>query len=170
MTVKYRGIPEVPMDLTAHEELRQFLLNMRQAVVDLRGPQSQAGAAMTGPSNLKVTPQSFGNLIQWTRGLHADGTEVLWNSTPSLANAVVVDVGSSQQHVDMVGAANVKRYYWVRSYDHHSKSVTTEVGPISGVTLASGSAVAFPTPPPAGQSLVTDSTTGHTVDRYARQR
>ena len=162
-----RGIPEVPLDPTnpkSAEEVRQFLVNLRQTVVDLRGPKHTP----TAPSNFKVTPMAFANLLQWTSGVDADGTNVFWNSKPTLSGAVQVDVGGSQQHVDYVGNSGVTRYYWIQSYDAHSQfhsSVSIEVGPLSGATLASGTGVNVPPPPPSGQQQVMQTTTGQTVSK-----
>lgn len=166
-SVHRRGIPEVPLDPTdpkSAEQVRQFLRDIRQAVVDLRGPKSPP----TVPTNFKVTPLAFGNLLQWTRGVNADGTEVLWNSTASLAGAVVIDAGSGNQHVDYVGNSGIKRFYWVRSYDAHAPVRSIEAGPLAGTTLASGTGVTPPAPPPTGGQIVTDVTTGELVDRFGR--
>jgi hypothetical protein len=163
--VKQRRLPEVPIDFGKNNAERQLLVELRQSVVDLRGPH----APPTAPTNFKVTPMAFGNLLQWTRGVAADGTHVFWNSTPSLARAVLIDVGLSHQYVDFVGNVGVKRYYWVQSYDSHIQfhgAVSVEVGPVAGTTLAAGTGVNVPTPPPPGQVQVTQSQTGQVSDRY----
>jgi len=160
-----RRLPEVPLDFGKNQGERQLAVELRQAIIDLRGPQT----APTIPTNFKVTPMAFANLLQWTRGTNADGTHVYWNSVPSLAGAVQIDVGSSHQHVDYVGNSGVKRYYWVQSYDSHVQfhgQVSVEVGPVAGTTLASGTGVNVPTPPPAGIQQVKQSQTGQTIDRY----
>lgn len=161
MAVTRRGIPEVPMDVTSAAEMRRFLVDMRQTVVDMRGPLQPPGI----PSNFKATALAFAVLLQWTRGLHADGTEILWNLTPNLATATVIDAGSSSQHIDYV-SNTTKRFYWVRSYDNHSPTRSVEVGPLGVTPAASGTVVATPTPPPAGSSLTKDSTSNRIVDRY----
>jgi hypothetical protein len=160
--INRRGIGEVPMDLTSHEQLRRFLIDIRQTVVDLRGPTTPP----TAPTNFKVTPLAVAVLLQWTRGLNADGTEVLWNTSTSLSGATVIDAGSGNQHVDYVSNSTQKRFYWVRSYDAHSTSRSIEAGPLAATPMASGSSVTPPTPPVAGQGTTTDTTTGRTVDRY----
>ena len=167
--ITQRRLPEVPGDFGKNKAERDLLVEMRQAVIDLRGPQTPP----TAPTNFKVTPMGFANLLQWTRGINADGTHVYWNSKASLAGAVQIDVGSSHQHLDYVGSAGVTRYYWIQSYDsqvqfHGSGSV--EVGPVAGTTLASGTGVAVPTPPPPGQQQVTQGQTGQVIDRYQPAR
>lgn len=159
MPVTRRGIPEVPMDVTKPEEMRRFLVEIRQTVVALRGTQQPPQT----PTNFKATPTGFGVLLQWTPGLHADGTEVLWNSTPTLSGAVIIDAGSSTQHMDYV-SNTTQRFYWIRSYDAHSPLRSVEAGPLAATPLAAGSSVATPTPPPIGQQTVIDSTTGHPVN------
>jgi hypothetical protein len=161
MPITRRGIPEVPLDITSKEEMRRFLIDMRQTVVDLRGP-TQPPAP---PTNFKATALAQAVLLQWTSGLHADGTEVLWNTTPTLATATVIDAGSSAQHVDFV-SNTTKRYYWVRSYDNHSPLRSVEVGPQAMTPQAAGTSVATPTPPPAGQQLTTDTTSGRIVNKF----
>jgi hypothetical protein len=160
--IKQRGIPEVPLDLTSHEELRRFLVDVRQTVVDLRGPKSPP----TPPSNLKATAMAFAVLLQWTRGQNSDCTEILWNDKPTLNGAKVIDQGSSVQYVDYIGAAGVTRYYWARSCQDVAGVTGLEVGPVSATTLAAGAQVPFPTPPPPAQKIGIDPTTGHPVGIY----
>lgn len=160
-----RRLPEVPLDFGKNMQERQFVLELRQAIIDLRGPHS----APTAPSNFKVTPLAFANLLQWTRGVNADGTHVLWNTKPTLEGAVLVDVGLSHEYRDYVGNNGVTRYYWIQSYDAQSQfhSLTSvEVGPIAGTTLAAGVGVNTPPPPPAGQQQTTNTKTGQIIDRY----
>lgn len=168
MTVRTRGIPEVPVDITSKEQLRQFLSDLRETVVGLRGTTQLPSS----PTNFKVTPMAFANLLQWTNGDNADGVDVLWSATPDISTATQIDVGLSNQHLDYVGADAVKRYYWIRSYDKSAPAGTIStslvVGPIAGTTLASGTATATPTPPPAGTQLVKHPITGYNVNRHGR--
>jgi hypothetical protein len=165
-----RGIPEVPMLPTksivdrngqTHQvmsdtvQLRRWMVDMREQMIALRASQNPPGL----PSNLKVTPQAFSNLVQWSRGVDADFHEVLWNTSPTVINATVVNVADSAQWTDNVGQAGVKRYYWVRSHKN-TGSRSLEVGPQSGTTLAAGTGVAPPTPPPQGVQQVINQRTG----------
>jgi hypothetical protein len=159
MAVRQRGVPEVPLDAPS----RDWLVELRQNVVDLRGTLAVPNA----PSNFKATALAFAVLLQWTRGQNSDGTQVLWNSTPTLAGANIIDVGGSAQHVDYVGNTAITRFYWVRSYDSQaptsSPSTSSAVGPLSATTLASGVGVTPPAPPPGGGTMAIEPTTGHVV-------
>jgi len=140
-------------------ELRGFMVELRKSIVQLQGQIASPGM----PSNLKVTPQAFGNLIQWSRGTGADFHEVLWNTSPTVINANVVPVQNAAQWADNVGKNGIKRWYWVRAVKQtalHAVTRTTELGPIAGTTLASGSAVTPPTPPAPGVNQVLNQRTG----------
>lgn len=128
---------------------------MRQVVLSLREAQTPPPT----PSNLQVTPEAFGNLIQWTRATTSDYSEVLWNTSPDLKTAIVVFVGNSQTWTDNVGQAGIKRWYWVRA-GKNSGARSIESAPIAGTTLASGTAVAPPRVPPAGQQQRINTRTG----------
>jgi len=152
-------IPEVPMDPHISPQHRSWMVEVRKAIEQLRGQNAPPGL----PSNLKVTPQSFGNLIQWSRGTNADYHEVLWNTVPTVTTAQVVPVSDAAQWVDNVGQSGVKRWYWVRGVKQvalHAVTRTVEVGPIAGTTLAAGTGVAPPTPPPSGVNQALNRRTG----------
>jgi len=139
-----RGIQEVPQHLD--RLTRSFLTDMRENVLALRTQQAPPSV----PTNLKVTPISFGNVLQWTRPVNADFVEVLWNTTPDPTKANVVFVGDAAQWTDNIGQANVKRYYWVRSGKNNG--VRSAVAPpLAGTSLASGSPVVPPPAPPPYQ-------------------
>ena len=161
MAVTRRHVPEVPLDPTNSGQLRRFLVDMREVVHSLVTPVQTAQA----PSNLMPTAQAFAVLLQWTRGANAVGTEVLWNSTPTLNGAAIVDVGNSAQWTDYVGKNGITRFYWVRSYGVDNKR-SIETGPVSATTLASGTAVAPPVPPIASQQMALDTTRGYVVPKH----
>lgn len=142
-----RGIPEVPMGLD--QGLRRHLTDVREVLIQLRG----SLAPPTVPSNLRVTSQAFGNLVQWTRSVNADFFEVLWSNTPNLQQANIIDVGNSAQWIDHVGNSAVQRFYWVRAAKKTGPR-SLELGPQAGTTLASNSGVTPPTPPPPSQEVV----------------
>jgi len=150
-----RGIPEVPTGGDISPELRRHLVDMRQTVLLLRAGQTPPG----DPGNVRVTAQAFGNIVQWSRGQQADFHEVLWNTTPTIVNATVVNVGNSAQWTDNVGQMGVKRYYWVRSHKNTGPR-SREIGPKDGTTLASNAGVAPPPPPPPGTHQVLNQRTG----------
>lgn len=168
-----RGIREVPMPSvrtivdkngTSHrvaeftEEHRQFLQDLRETVVQLRSNQ----APLPIPTNFKVTPLAFANLLQWTRVTGADYYEVLWNTTANLTTANVQGVGDSASWVDHIGNGAITRFYWVRARKF-TGSASSESVALSGTTLASGTGVTPPAPPPSGALIVIDQTTGHQV-------
>lgn len=150
-----RGIPEVPMMPDMDPQHRRFLQDMRQVLVQLQEAQSVPAR----PTNLAVTPQAFANLVTWTRSAGADYHEVLWNTTPTLAGAVIVPVGDAQQWTDNVGKNGIKRFYWVRAHKN-SGPRSLETGPVAGTTLASGTAVNPPNLPPSGFYQGFNSRTG----------
>lgn len=170
-----RGIPEVPLlkartivdqkgqshlVLEYSSELRRHLQDMREVVVQLRANQ----VPPTVPTNVKVTPEAFSNLVQWTRSVNADYYEVLWAPNSNIANAQVVNVGSSAQWTDNVGNSGVTRFYWVRARKN-TGAVSNPSNPLSGTTLASNAGVTPPAPPPQSQNQVIDQRTGHIVQQ-----
>lgn len=168
LSIKQRRIPEVPTSVKDPNELLDLLREMRQALVDARGPTHTPGA----PTNFKVTPLAGAILLQWSRGENADGTEILWNTSPTLNGALTVDVAGSSQYTDYVGAGGVKRFYWLASYDSHapagSPSLSSVIGPLSTTSLASGSGATPPAPPPQGV-MSTNIRIGYPIDRYGRR-
>jgi hypothetical protein len=153
MANQIRGIPEVPMGMNGFT--RRQMVDARQVTLALRGAQATPPA----PTNFKVTPEAFGNLLQWTRATGSDFTEVFWNTTPNLTTANLVQVGNVAQWVDNVGQSGVLRWYWVRAGKNNGAR-SLESPAISGTTLASGTGVNPPTPPPAGQQQRIDQRTG----------
>jgi hypothetical protein len=151
-----RGVRELPVGIP--KDLRDFLQDLQGQVVSLRGTQQP----LPTPTNFKVTPMAFGNLLQWTRSLGADYYEVLWAATANNTQANVQGVGDSAQWFDNVGQAAVKRYYWVRAKKYLGNTSLLTPG-LSGTTLASGTGVNPPTPPPASKILVIDMQTGHVI-------
>jgi len=163
-----RGIREIPRYLGKDSNGKLipidpdhagFLQDVRELVLTLRSTQ----AAPPPPSNLKVTPQAFANTIQWTRSSDADYYELLWSSTPTLANSLIIDVGNSAEYTQYVGQVGIKRYYWIRACKRSSSAKSVEVGPAAGTTLAAGTGVTPPTPPPPAQIIVVNSATGQNV-------
>lgn len=157
--MKPRSLPEVPTKLDNGPQHRQLLVAMREQITQLTGRL----AVPATPTNVTVTPQSFQNLISWSKSNDADYYEVRASATPNIndGSAVTVDAGDSQQYQDTVGN-NVARYYWVRS--RKLTGAASQWSSVAkGTALASGTGVTPPTPPPAGTSLVQDQTTGQPV-------
>jgi hypothetical protein len=150
-----RGIPEVPLGV--EPQLRRFLTDVREVLLDLRKSQQQPAT----PTNFKVTPQAFGNLLQWTPVAGADYHVILWNTKPSLVDAIVaVGIVAGSQYFDYVGQAGVTRWYWLRAHKFVSNLRSLETSAQSGTTLAAGTAVAPPTPPPQSSAIVQNQRTG----------
>jgi hypothetical protein len=154
-------LPEVPFEKGMSSQLRSFLIEVRKSVEQLRG--SSASAPPGLPSNLSVTPQAFANQVNWSRGTGADYHEVLWNTVPTVINSHVVPVQNAAQWSHNVGQSGVTYFYWVRAVKQvalHAVTRTIEVGPIKATTLASGTGVAPPTPPPSGVHQALNPRTG----------
>lgn len=155
-----QGITEVPTRIDPGDPLfRRMLTELRSTVLELRS----GLAPLTNPTNFKGTALSFGVLLQWTRVPNADGYEILWNMSPSLSGATVVDVGNSPQWQDNVGNTNITKFYWVRAYRRSNGIRSAESGPQKVTTLASGTGVNVPIPPPPSSILVVDQNTGHVI-------
>src|SRR5258706_7516581 len=95
-----RGIREVPTTIDPKDpQLRQLLVDLREQVITLR----KAQAPLQSPTNFKVTPIAFANLIEWTRVTGADYYEILWNTVAQLKTATIQGVADSQRWADNVG-------------------------------------------------------------------
>ena len=153
-----RGLPEVPIRIDpAHPQFRRLLVEMRQALIDMQPSRQPLGP----PTNFKVTAQAFGALLQWTRATTADYYEVLWNTVPDPTRAQSIDAGNSSQYVDVIGQTGIVRYYWLRSVRNTGQK-SNLTGPIKITTLAAGTGVNPPVPPPIAQQITTDLA-GHQV-------
>jgi len=150
-----RGLPEVPFGIK-DPQMRRWAIDIHECVKTMMGTLAPPAV----PSNAKVTAQPLGNLVQWTRGISSDYHELLISSTPSTANAQVIDVGDSAQYFDNVGDTGVNRFYWIRSRKFTgARSLNVFAG--NGTTLASTATVTPPTPPPSSQIQAKNQQTGH---------
>lgn len=146
-----RGIREVPPDIDVN--LRNFLLDVRQAVTDIYNPKQ----GLITPTNFTGTAIAQGAHLQWTRS-NGDYYEILWSEDGTLKNANVVDVGDSAQWTDFVGNAAHTRWYWARSARTAGEK-SIEAGPAKVTTLAAGTNVTPPVPPPSGSTITSNPTT-----------
>jgi hypothetical protein len=112
------------------------------------------------PSNLKVTPKAGGNIVQFTRS-NGDVYALYKSTSPSLNGATRVDLGKANQYVDDVGDAGVTVFYWI--FAKTNQLTSTTVGPVSGTTLALGTTITTPTPPPASQTPTISDTDNQVV-------
>lgn len=155
-----RGIGEAPLDGSMTPLQRRVYQDMRQQLISLRGTQAPPALA----KNIVVTPQAFSNLLQFTRAFDADRYEVRHSQSanPNDPSTVIVDIGSTNQWVDQVGNTGITKTYWIRSVKNNGV-MSQWSAPFSGQTLASGTGVTPPTPPPSGQGIVVDQQTGQKV-------
>jgi hypothetical protein len=153
------GIPEVPIDCSP--QMRKFLTAMRNAVL------RQSGFSHTQPrtpANLTVTPIAGGNYIQFTK-TDGDRYVLLWSRTPTVADAISVDLVLSPSYPHVIGEPAVTIYYWVKAKKTGAPdSALSDMK--QGTTLAMGAATTIPEAPPQGDTPVTGGD-GTTV--YGRQ-
>lgn len=149
------GIPEVPNHLDPTTQM--FLRQLKAAVVKNAG--SPIPARPT--SKIVITPIAGGNIIQWVM-TDADSYKVYAAATDDISQATVLDAGQSNEFQHLVGAAAVKRFYWVQSCKGGVERNTPPVGPQSGTTLALGAGATVPSPPLSPDVPVIDLVTGHT--------
>jgi len=124
--------------------LRMLLQDMRTALLSL-----QSSVMPPSPiTNLKATGKAGGAIIQFTRS-DADSYILYTNTVPEIGTAVRVDIGLANEYSDDIGAGSVKKYYWVKAKKNQIES--TLVGPVNATSLALGSSISFPTPPPGTQ-------------------
>lgn len=155
-----RGIREVPSDMPPH--WRNFLTDVRQALTDTYNPKQ----GLITPTNFRGTALAQAAHLQWTRS-NGDYYEVLWSETADVTHANIVDVGDSAQWTDPVGNAAHARWYWVRAARFHGEK-SIEAGPVKITTLAAGTNVAVPTPPPASTTVTKNPTSGNLGPRGPR--
>lgn len=146
-----RNIREIPKNIPP--EMRGFLQDVRETLLDIRG----ALSAPRQPIQFTGTAIPGGALLTWVM-TDADTYEILWNSTPNISGASVVEAGNSGQWQDGMGAANVTRYYWLRA-KKSTGVVAPIVGPVKVTSAALGAGVTLPVPPPASDRLVLNQTT-----------
>lgn len=148
------SLPLVP--LGTDPQLARLLQEMRYDLTTLkpnRIPPSE-------PTNLTVVPLAAGNQVTFTRSDDALGYVLRFGagSTWNPSTDYQVDLGDSNVYNDHTGSAGVTRYYWVlaKKADLYSKPV----GPVAGTSLAIGTPVVIPTPPPSGIIRRSDETGG----------
>ena len=99
-------------------------------------------------TNLTATGKAGGIIVQFTRS-DGDCYILYTNLTPEISGAVRIDLGLANEYSDEIGQATVTKYYWVKAKKGQMESALA--GPVSAVSLALGTAIVFPTPPPAAQ-------------------
>lgn len=107
-------------------------------------------------TNLRVTPQPGGNLVDFTRS-DGDSYTLYINTTGSIDLATRVRLGTSNRYTHAVGVAGVKYYYAVKA---NKGALAGDVSPwVSGTTLGLAIPAANPTPPPATEFPFLDQET-----------
>ena len=138
------GVPEPPPG--------DFFRWVRNTLVDLQ-------AALIPPdvvTNMRATALSGAIQVDFTRS-DGDAYTLYWNTTPSLNGSVRIDLGTSNKYVDDIGAGSVKRFYAVRSLKGSVRGPVSAW--VSATSLALGTAITPPTPPPAGGTPTVDQET-----------
>lgn len=167
-----RGIGELPIGSRLGSQgqsgsifERRMMQDVRQQTLSIRSVQ----APPAQPTNLKVTAQAFGNLLQWTRSGDADGYDVFVSTTPDSTSAQIMDVGNTATYLDHVGNSGIKHWYWVRATKRNNGLKSGIVGGLSATTLASNMGVTPPTPPAPSVTQAVDLKTGKTTPIRERQ-
>jgi hypothetical protein len=124
--------------------VRQLLQDLRRAVVELQSSSVPPG----GVTNLKATAKAGGIIIQFTRS-DGDGYILYHNTVPEISGAVRIDLGLANEYSDEIGEAAVKKYYWVKAKKGQMESPLSSL--VTATSLALGTAITFPVPPPASQ-------------------
>lgn len=144
------GKPALPRGVPLDQQLfNQWLLNQVTALQAAMIPASMV-------TNLRVTPVAGGNLVDFTRS-DGDAYTLYVNSTPSVNNSLRVDLGVANRYTDDLGQGSIKRYYAVKA--KKGTVPGTLSGWVSGTTLALGTPIVTPEPPPATAFPFTDQQT-----------
>lgn len=147
-------IREIPLNFD-WPEVRRLLQDLRRTVLDSATPP-------IGVTNLRATGKAYSILVQWTVD-DADKWYLWASDTPNISEAVLIDVGNSNQWVDDVGQTGKKRYYWMVS--QKGANLLNTVGPVNATSVDFNVPVPTPDPPPAQD----DGGTDYTTDRLPRQ-
>jgi hypothetical protein len=113
-----------------------------------------------------VAPQPGGNNIVFTVS-DADTYQLFVGTNPDFTQAKTVELGTTNQYSDNVGTGGVKKWYWVRGVRANSRqgNVSILVGPVTGITLALGTAATTVPIVPGADRIYTDSTTRNQMAR-----
>jgi hypothetical protein len=144
------GAPEV--DLSVPYAQQGLLRWLRKAVMDLQ-------VALIPPtivSNLRATALAGAILIDFTRA-DAESYILYINETRSINGSTRIDLQRANQYTDSLGAGSVTRYYAIKG---KKGALNGELSPwVSATSLALGTPVVIPDPPPATEFPFTDQET-----------
>lgn len=149
MALQNVGVPDIP---NGPFDRQRFDIWLRNTVVALQQAILPPGTV----SNMRATAVAGGVQVDFTRS-DGDAYVLYWNTTPSINGATRIDLGTANQYVDDIGAGSVKRYYAViAKKDRVSGSLSVWV---SETSLALGTAITPPTPPPPTDAPFVDQET-----------
>lgn len=154
------NIPEVPLNPSL-EDLRRIVSLMRSAVLEL----GQQTVAPLAPNIIVCTPVAFGNTIDFTRTDGA-GYYLYFSKTPDIKDAIQINLQDGNHYEHFVGKDGLTYYYWLQAYNVRGQ-LSPISNPVSGTTLASGTAVTPPTPPPPTTTSSPDSGGGTRTPIYS---
>jgi len=140
-----QGVPDIASP--------EFLRWVRNEIVRLQ----QAIIQPATVTNLRATPLAGSIQVDFTRS-DGDNYVLYWNTTASINEATRIELGNTNKWVDVIGSGGVKRYYAVKA----------KKGPVEGqvsswvmaTTLALGTPVIPPEPPPATDFPFSDTESG----------
>lgn len=118
-------------------------------------------------TNLRATALGGSIQVDFTRS-DGDNFVLYWNSTPSINGSVRIELGSTNKYVDNIGTGGVKRYYVVKSKKGNTEGAISAW--VSATSLALGTAVPPPTPPPDTQLPLEDQESGAIAIGIAEQQ
>lgn len=146
-------IPEVPSNLPPDQ--RRFFTELRNSALR----QEPNRIPPSGVSNVQVSPVAGGNLVTFTRSADADGYLVRISPTPSwnAAKDLQADIGDSNVYRDETGEAGITRFYQVIAKKGQLYSQPSS--PVSGTSLAPGTATTLQTPPVSAELLQSSNET-----------
>lgn len=144
------GAPEVPTGGNfGRQAFDEWVRNSLLSVLSTLVPPGDV-------SNVRATALAAAIQVDFTRS-DGDGYSLYWNTTASLEGAVRVDLGTANKYVDTIGDGLIKRWYLIRP---RKGLVEGNYSPwVSQTTLAIGTAVTPPTPPPASDTPTVDQET-----------
>ena len=151
------GRPALPMAVPMDQQ------NFNQWVWSTLTNLSSQLTAPSLVSNLRVTPQPGGNLIDFTRS-DGDAYTLYLNTTASIDLATRVQLGTSNRYTHAVGVGGQLYYYAVRA--NKGNLAGSVSGWIAGTTLAVGTPAVAVTPLPATEFPFKDQETDSTEAAY----
>ena len=147
------GLPTLPMGVPLDQQ--RFNEGVLSALKNLQS----ALIPPTMVSNMRVTPIAGGNIIDFTRS-DGESYTLYINTTGSINGAQRIDLGLANRYTNDLGQGGITRYYAIEA---KTGNVHGSLSPwVAGTTLALGTAITTPTPPPATEFPFMDQETDAT--------